>query len=341
MKIVFWGTPGFCTPIFESIINSRHQIIGIVTQPDKRRGRGKSQSFSPIKQKAIDHNIIFFTPEEIRKDIVTRKSLEKLNADLFVVVAYGQILPKEIIDLPKNGCWNIHASLLPKWRGAAPIQWSLINGDNETGVGIMKMEEGLDTGDVLMEQSIKIDLLDNAHSINEKLSNLSSSLIVKALDCIEKISSEHKLIEQLSLTKQEDLGREKSYARMIRKEDYIINWDNSATEIHRKVAGLYPNAYTYIGKKRVKLTMTIPINDLFIDYLDNKLKVFITKEYPDVENGKIIANINEIGIIVKAFNSLLLIKGAKIEGKKELFANPLIQQLKTIGNNEEISFGNS
>ena len=186
MNIIFWGTPEFCIPIFEAIRNSSHNIIAVVTQPDKKRGRGKDLSFSPIKQKAIELNIPIFTPERIRSDEATRKSLEELDADLYVVVAFGQILPKEILNLPKYGCWNIHASLLPKWRGAAPIQWAVVNGDIQTGVCIIKMDEGLDTGPVLIEESIDIGCLDNSNIVKEKLSNLSSKQIIIALNSIQK-----------------------------------------------------------------------------------------------------------------------------------------------------------
>ena len=176
MNILFWGTPNYAVPTLEALINAGHTIVGVVTQPDRRRGRGKQLIPSPVKARALDLDCAVFTPQRIRKDKEVQQQLAQLNADVSVVVAFGQILPKTVLDLPPLGCWNGHGSLLPRWRGAGPIQWSLLEGDHETGVGIMAMEEGLDTGPVLIEQPLRIGLLDNAEQLAQKLSHLTAEL---------------------------------------------------------------------------------------------------------------------------------------------------------------------
>ena len=156
MRIIFWGTPEYSIASLDIFIKSKHEVIAVVSQPDKKRSRGNKLISSPVKSYAEQESIKIYTPEKIRGNIDFINELKSLYCDLFIVIAYGKILPKEILEIPKFGCWNAHASLLPRWRGAAPIQWSLIKGDEFTGVGIMKMNEGLDTGDLLLEEKIKI-----------------------------------------------------------------------------------------------------------------------------------------------------------------------------------------
>ena len=161
MRIIFWGTPEYSLASLDIFIKSNHEVIAVVSQPDKKRSRGNKLISSPVKSFAEKESIKIYTPEKIRDNIQFINELKSLSCDLFIVIAYGKILPKEILEIPKLGCWNAHASLLPRWRGAAPIQWSLIKGDEFTGVGIMRMNEGLDTGDLLLEEKTKIDNDDN------------------------------------------------------------------------------------------------------------------------------------------------------------------------------------
>ena len=161
MRIVFWGTPQISVPTLKILINSKHEVIAVVSQPDRKRGRGSKQIPSPIKQLADSNSIEVLTPKSIKADNLSKQRLKEMKPDLFLVLAFGQILPKEILEIPTYGSWNIHASLLPRWRGAAPIQWALISGDKETGVGFMHMEETLDTGPLMLEQKIRIDSEDN------------------------------------------------------------------------------------------------------------------------------------------------------------------------------------
>ncbi len=334
MKIIFWGTPDFCTPIFEAIHNSTHDIVAVVTQPDKRRGRGNKLTFSPVKQLAITNNIPYFTPKNINKDIATKDKIHKLNADLFIVVAFGQILSKEILTMPSLGCWNIHASLLPKWRGAAPIQWCLLNGDKETGVAIMLMEQGLDTGPVLLEEKIEITPTENASSLALKLSLISSKLIIKAIDKIERSNIESNSLDKLNLINQSDINRKQNYARLLNKNDYHIDWNDSTINIHRKVLGLYPNTYSIINNKRMKIIEAFPFREQYYKYFnyksDNIIECYKNKEPLP---GQIISYIKSIGILVQTKDSLLLITKIKLEGKKEALSDSLIQQITSQNGN--------
>ncbi|HGY5536369.1 MAG TPA: methionyl-tRNA formyltransferase, partial [Prochlorococcus sp.] len=168
MRVIFWGTPTYALPTLNALVNSGYDLVGVVTQPDRRRGRGKQLIPSPVKLRAIELGLSVFTPEKLRDDYELQKELAELNADISIVVAFGQILPAEVLNQPLLGCWNGHGSLLPRWRGAGPIQWSILSGDKVTGVGIMAMEEGLDTGPVLLQESIEIGLLENANQLGKR-----------------------------------------------------------------------------------------------------------------------------------------------------------------------------
>ena len=186
MRIVFWGTPEYSVKSLKELNKSEHNVVAVISQPDKKRSRGNKLSPSPVKEYASKENIVIFTPDIIKDNFKFIKKLKELNIDIFVVVAYGKILTKEILGIPKYGAWNAHASLLPRWRGAAPIQWSLIKGDKFTGVCIMRMEEGLDTGDVLIEKKIRIENNENLKTLTKKLSDLSSGLILEALNILNQ-----------------------------------------------------------------------------------------------------------------------------------------------------------
>ena len=185
MRLLFWGTPAYAVQTLSALHDAGHSIVGVVTQPDRRRGRGKQLVPSPVKQRAEEIGCPVFTPERIRHDSACQQQLADLQPDASIVVAFGQILPRDVLQQPPLGCWNGHGSLLPRWRGAGPIQWSLLEGDVETGVGIMAMEEGLDTGPVLLERKLKIGLLENADQLGERLSRLTAELMVEALPRIE------------------------------------------------------------------------------------------------------------------------------------------------------------
>ena len=321
MKIIFWGTPEYSVKSLEVLHKSDHEILAIITQPDKKRSRGNKLIASPVKEYATKKGIAVFTPEIIKDNIEFIRELNELSADLFIVIAYGKILPKAILEIPKYKSWNAHASLLPRWRGAAPIQWSILEGDEFTGVGIMKMEEGLDTGDVLIEKKIKIAKEENYKTLSSKLSNLSSELFLKAISQIEK----HKKGNiNLLLLKQTDFQREIKYARMINKSDYVINWESTSTNIYRKINALFPRASTTFKKKnlkiiKIKISKTDEINKNNHEFLINKFKP-----------GFIIGLIENEGIVLSTKTDPIVILEAKLEGKNISSQNQLIQQLNPI-----------
>ncbi|MBO8219159.1 methionyl-tRNA formyltransferase [Prochlorococcus marinus] len=319
MRIIFWGTPEYSLASLDIFIKSKHDVIAVVSQPDKKRNRGNKLISSPVKSFAEQESIKIYTPEKIRDNINFVNELKSLSCDLFIVIAYGKILPIEILEIPKFGCWNAHASLLPRWRGAAPIQWSLMKGDEFTGVGIMKMSEGLDTGDLLLEEKIKIDNNDNLNTLTEKLSDLSAKLFLNATSLLEENINKN---TNSQLTKQNTLGREITYARMIEKSDYKVDWGNEAIEISRKIKALYPRAYTTFRGKNLKI---IKIKVLSNDDINNE-KISFMRNYP--MPGIILAVIENEGIIISTKTEPIILIEAKLEGKNISSKKQLIQQLK-------------
>ena len=335
MRVIFWGTPTYALPTLNALVNSGYDLVGVVTQPDRRRGRGKQLIPSPVKLRAIELGLSVFTPEKLRDDYELQKELAELNADISIVVAFGQILPAEVLNQPLLGCWNGHGSLLPRWRGAGPIQWSILSGDKVTGVGIMAMEEGLDTGPVLLQESIEIGLLENANQLGKRLSELTASLMIEALLKIIASTSGQRLkhINQLNVTKQEQLEGKPTYARMLTKADHIINWNHSAIDIHRKVMGLCPNAVTAWRGKRLKIITTEPLIEVLSKYLSKNVRPLIGRWQVDTNQpGTILGFEPELGIIVSTHDWPLLIRQAQLEGKGVAESRVLIQQLNpTIG----------
>ncbi len=315
MKIIFWGTPKYAAENLITLVSARLEVIAVITQPDRKRGRGNKLSPSPVKEAATDLGIPVFTTQSISKDENTKGILKKLDADVYVVVAFGQILPKEILDLPKLGCWNSHASLLPVWRGAAPIQWSILNDDAETGVCIMSMEEGLDTGPVIEQEVTVINDSDNLVILSNRLSQISSKLLLKSLVRISIVKSLNKssILDELKAIDQSKLNGKPSYARQIKKEDYLIDWNQSARKIIKRVQGLYPNAYTLHNGKRIKILEAATIankNNLLGNH--NNDDESIHKAIP----GEILMINKQAGIMIMTNDYPIQIKHAQLEGKK-------------------------
>ncbi|MBO5292002.1 MAG: methionyl-tRNA formyltransferase [Lachnospiraceae bacterium] len=244
MKIVFMGTPDFAVGALEAIVQAGHEVTCVVTQPDKPKGRGKEMQYTPVKECARKYQIPVFQPMKIKQpeEIAVLRSYE---ADIYVVAAFGQILSQEILDIPRFGCVNIHASLLPKYRGAAPIQRALIDGEKETGVTIMQMNAGLDTGDMLTKTVVPILDTDTGESLHDKLSAAGAELIVKTLPMIEA--------GEVIPEKQDDT--QSTYAKMLNKSMGRIDWSRPAVEIERLVRGLnsWPSAYTSFHGKNLKI----------------------------------------------------------------------------------------
>ncbi len=321
MRIIFWGTPEYSVASLNILNKSDHEVIAVISQPDKKRSRGKKLVSSPVKAFANNEKIPVLTPKIIKGNNDFINELKSLYCDLFIVIAYGKILPKEILEIPKYGCWNAHASLLPTWRGAAPIQWSLLEGDDFSGVGIMQMEEGLDTGDLLLEKKIKIEDEDHLISLSEKLSNLSAKLFMEAISKLE-INMDKNI--NSFLTKQKSLGRKIKYARMINKEDYKIDWEKNPIEISRKIKGLYPRANTNFRGKNLKII---------------KIRILRGSEFPNKNNnlnsdllkpGTIIGVIENEGIVISTKTNPIILLEAKLEGKNISSKMQLIQQLQPI-----------
>ena len=249
MKLVFMGTPNFSVPALKALAQSNHQICAVYSQPPRPAGRGKKLRLSDVHKEALDLGLNVHNPTSFKSD-KDRIIFRKLKADIAIVVAYGLILPNQILSAPKFGCLNIHASLLPRWRGAAPIQRAIMEGDDETGVCIMKMEEGLDTGPVLSSRKIQIKENDNAKILSERLSLVGSKLIVEVLDAL----SEFKAYSQSAAGV--------TYARKIEKSETKIDWSLPAKTINRKIRALspFPGAWTEINGERIKLLASKVIN---------------------------------------------------------------------------------
>ncbi len=244
MKIVYMGTPDFVVAPLEALLRAGHEVSAVVTQPDKQKGRGRKIQMSPVKECALKHGIPVFQPVKIREASAV-ETLAKYQADLFVVAAFGQILSKEILTMPRYGCLNIHASLLPAYRGAAPVQWAILNGEKESGVTIMQMDEGIDTGAILCQRIIPIGEKETGDGLLEKIMEAGAELIVETLPKLEK--------GELIWQKQDDARS--CYASKLTKAMGEIDWNRKALYLERQVRGLnsWPGAYTFYQGKQLKI----------------------------------------------------------------------------------------
>lgn len=245
MRVVFMGTPDFSVPTLECIIEAGHEVVGVVTQPDKAKGRGKKVVYTPVKEKALEHGLTVYQPRRAREPEFIEQ-MRALNPDVMVVVAFGQILPKELLDIPKYGCVNVHASLLPKYRGAAPIQWAVIRGEKVSGVTTMQMDVGLDTGDMLLKTEVPLAEDETGESLHDKLSVLGGDLLIETLKGLEAGTI---------VPEKQDDSQSGEYARMLDKSLGKIDFSMRAEEIERLIRGLnpWPSAYTSYNNKTMKL----------------------------------------------------------------------------------------
>ncbi|BBF43027.1 methionyl-tRNA formyltransferase [Lachnospiraceae bacterium KM106-2] len=291
MRVVFMGTPDFSVPTLEKLIEAKHEVVAVVTQPDKPKGRGKSVQCSPVKEAALAHGIEVFQPVKVREPECVEK-LRTYNADVFVVVAFGQILPKEILDMPKYGCVNVHGSLLPKYRGAAPIQWAVIDGEKTSGVTTMMMDVGIDTGDMLLKSEITLDEKETGGSLFDKLKDIGADLLVETLAKIEAGT--------ITPEKQDD--SQSNYAKMLTKSFGIIDFKKPAVQIERLIRGLnpWPSAYTTYGGKTLKIWSADVLNENF-----------------DGEIGQIV-KLTKNEMIVKTGEGALSLQEVQLEGKKRM-----------------------
>lgn len=291
MKIVFMGTPDFSVAALESLYNAGHEIAAVVTQPDKKKGRGEKMQFPPVKEMALKLGLKVYQPAKVRDEEFVN-ILKEIAPDVIVVIAFGQILSKTILEMPKYGCINVHASLLPKYRGAAPIQWAVIDGEEKTGVTTMQMDVGIDTGDILETVEIVLDKKETGGSLFDKLSLAGAKLIVQTLENAEK--------GLLQPVKQNDEAS--SHAKMLNKELGNIDFSKSAVEIERLIRGLnpWPSAYTGFRGKTLKI-WDADVND---------------EEYEG--NVGEIVDFNKTGFTVKTGKGNLVINELQLEGKKRM-----------------------
>lgn len=244
MKIVFMGTPDFAIPCLERLINSNHEVVGVFCQPDKPKGRTQVLTAPPVKELALQHNISVFQPNSLRNGEGV-KILEEIKPNLAIVIAYGKILPEDFLSYPKYGCINIHGSILPKYRGASPIQWAVLNGDKEAGVTAMQMDAGIDTGDMLLVKKIPVGENETAEELFDRLSVLGADTLEETLEALEK--------GELNPIKQDE--SQATYVGMLSKQMSNIDWTLPAQEVHNKIRGLYswPGASTVLEGKTLKI----------------------------------------------------------------------------------------
>ncbi|AKG20926.1 methionyl-tRNA formyltransferase [Calothrix sp. 336/3] len=311
MKIVFFGTPNFAVPTLEKLLNHPDmEVLAVVTQPDKRRGRGNQLIPSPVKTMGMNHNLPIFQPERIKKDSETLTQLRELAADVFVVVAYGQILSPEILEMPKLGCINVHGSILPQYRGAAPIQWCIYNGEAETGITTMLMDAGMDTGAMLLKATTPILLLDNAQDLGVKLSILGADLLIETLE---------KLAQQEIQPIPQD-NQFATYAPLIKKADYLLDWSRSAIALHNQIRGFFPNCSTTFRTETLKITQTLPLGTDIPGELPAEYQEILPK-IPDLGNisaqpGEIVSLVKGIGAIAQTGTGFLLLREVQLAGKR-------------------------
>lgn len=253
MRIVFFGTPEFAVPTLTSLLRSSHHILGVITQPDEPKGRGQQMSAPPIKTLALSENINVLQAESM-KDTTLLDALNQWRPDTCVVVAFGRILPRQILDIPRFGCVNLHGSLLPKYRGAAPIQWAICNGEMETGVTSMLMDRGMDTGPILLQRPVAIRPKERASELAHRLADIGAEVILETLDALETNA----------ITPQPQDSDHASLAPILKKTDGLIRWNDSASQIANLVRGMdpWPGAYTYYGTEQWRLWDVEVVNDL-------------------------------------------------------------------------------
>ena len=299
MKIVFMGTPDFSKESLEALYNAKYEILAVVTNPDRPKGRGMKMIASPVKEFALEKGIKIYQPEKVRNNEEFISEIKALKPDVICVVAYGKILPKEILEIPSKGCINVHGSLLPKYRGAAPIQWAVLNGDKKTGVTTMYMDVGMDTGDMILKQETQIGEDETTGELWERLSKIGGDLLVKTLKEIENKTAPR--IKQ---------GDDFTMAPMLDKSTAKIDWENkTALEIKNLVRGLNPimGAYTFLNGKKIKFWKVDVAKDIFAD-----------GDMEFMKNGTVIVSDKRDGIYIKTKDGILKVLEVQGENAKKM-----------------------
>ncbi len=299
MRVIFMGTPDFAVGTLEALRQAGHEIVLAVTQPDKPKGRGKSMQFPPVKEAALSHGIPVYQPRRVREPECIEE-LRQYQAEIIVVVAFGQILPKEILEMPKYGCVNVHASLLPKYRGAAPIQWALIHGERVTGVTTMRMDEGLDTGDMILKEEVELAPDETGGSLFDRLAQTGAALCVRTLEAIKDGTAVYTPQEHEAAT----------HTTMIKKQLGQIDWNKPAQELECLIRGLnpWPSAYTSLNGKTLKIWKA-------------------AVETQDVQKAKpgIVTAVEKDRITIQTGQGLLQLLEVQLEGKKRMATDAFLR----------------
>lgn len=335
MRVVFFGTPQFAVPSLEKLLSqTEFEVLAVVTQPDKRRGRGNQLTPSPVKAVALAHQLPVWQPQRLKKDPETLEQLAAFNADAFVVVAYGQLLSQQILDMPRLGCINGHGSILPQYRGAAPIQWCLYHGETETGITTMLMDAGMDTGPMLLKAYTPIGLLDTAQELAVKLAELSADLLVETL-----LKLESQAIEPIP----QDAALA-TYAPLIQKQDYWLDWSRSAIALHNQIRGFFPNCVATFRDTALKIESTIPLGSAYWEVLPPEFQT-LAAEWSELKAheptpGSVVHIAKGLGPIVQTGDGLLLLREVKLAGKRSQsgwdFANGARLEVgEVLGNGQE------
>ena len=307
LNILFMGTPDFARDSLEAVYNAGHNILGVVTNPDRPKGRGMKLVASPVKEFAIEKKLKIFQPEKVKKNEEFISQIKDMNPDVICVVAYGKILPKEILDIPKLGCINVHGSLLPKYRGAAPIQWAVLNGDKKTGITTMYMDIGMDTGDMILKQEVEIGENETTGELWDRLSKIGGKLLVETLKQIEN-----------GTAPREKQGEDFSVAPMLNKEMAKIDWENkTAQEIKNLVRGLNPimGAYTFLNGSKIKFwKVDIAKN---IGYDEDNIQIF--------KNGTVLVSDQRDGLFIKTKKGILSVLEIQGENAKRMSINDFLR----------------
>lgn len=294
MKVIFMGTPDFASESLKNLYEAGHEILAVVTNPDRPKGRGMKVIASPVKQYAIEKNLKIYQPEKVRKNQEFIDEIKSLNPDVICVVAYGKILPKEILEIPHLGCINVHASLLPKYRGSAPIQWAVLNGEKETGVTTMYMDIGMDTGDMILKEKVQIGEDETTGELWDRLSKIGGKLLVETLKQIEE-----------GTAPREKQSEDFTMAPMLDKKMAKIDWENqTASQIKNLVRGLNPimGAYTFLKDKKIKFWK--------VDVAKN---ISLTEDMEKLANGVVVLSDSKDGLYIKTKNGIL--KVLEIQGE--------------------------
>ena len=308
LNILFMGTPDFAKESLEAVYNAGYNILGVVTNPDKPKGRGMKLVASPVKEFSIEKKIPVYQPIKVRNNQEFIDEMKKLNPDVICVVAYGKILPKEILDIPKKGCINVHGSLLPKYRGAAPIQWAVLNGDKKTGITTMYMDIGMDTGDMILKEEVEIGENETTGELWDRLSKIGGNLLVETLKQIEN-----------GTAPREKQGNDYTLAPMLEKEMSKIDWENkSAREIKNLVRGLNPimGAYTFLNNKKIKFWKVDVVSEIECNS---------EKNMESLENGTVLKSNQKDGLFIKTADGVLKVLEIQGENSKRMSINDFLR----------------